>query len=77
MSVVRSESRAEVDNATAAPAQHRRLRDAAKKHGDRIAADRGTMGEGRSGWLSRSMLLLTFIGMAGSVVAMAVSYIKG
>jgi Mn2+/Fe2+ NRAMP family transporter len=44
---------------------------------DRIAADRGTMGEARSGWLSRSMLILTFIGMAGSVVAMAVSYIKG
>ncbi len=44
---------------------------------DRIAADRGAMGEARSGWLSRSMLMLTFIGMAGSVVAMAISYIKG
>jgi NRAMP (natural resistance-associated macrophage protein)-like metal ion transporter len=44
---------------------------------DRIAADRGTMGEARSGWLSRSTLILTFIGMAGSIVAMAVSYIKG
>ncbi len=44
---------------------------------DRIAADRGTMGEARSGWLSRTILLLTFLGVAGSVVAMAVSYIKG
>jgi NRAMP (natural resistance-associated macrophage protein)-like metal ion transporter len=44
---------------------------------DRIAADRGAMGEARSGWLSRTVLMLTFIGMAGSVVAMAVSYIKG
>jgi len=44
---------------------------------DRIAADRATMGEARSGWLSRSVLILTFVGMAGSVVAMAVSYIRG
>jgi NRAMP (natural resistance-associated macrophage protein)-like metal ion transporter len=44
---------------------------------DRIAADRATMGQARSGWLSRSMLILTFTGMAGSVVAMAVSSIKG
>jgi Mn2+/Fe2+ NRAMP family transporter len=44
---------------------------------DRIAADRGTMGETRSGWLSRTILLLTFLGVAGSVVAMAVSYVKG
>jgi len=44
---------------------------------DRIAADRGTMGEARSGWLSRTVLALTFIGMAGSVLAMAVSYLKG
>jgi predicted PurR-regulated permease PerM len=42
---------------------------------DRIAADRDTMGEARSGRLSRSTLMLTFIGMAGSVVA--ISYIKG
>jgi hypothetical protein len=35
------------------------------------------MGEARSGWLSRTVLLLTFLGVAGSVVAMAVSYIKG
>ena len=38
---------------------------------------RGAMGEARSGWLSRSMLILTFAGMAGSVVAMAISYIRG
>jgi NRAMP (natural resistance-associated macrophage protein)-like metal ion transporter len=44
---------------------------------DRIAADRGTMGAARSGWLSRTTLLITFIGVAGSVVAMAISYIKG
>jgi NRAMP (natural resistance-associated macrophage protein)-like metal ion transporter len=44
---------------------------------DRIAADRGAMGDARSGWLSRTVLALTFIGMAGSVVAMAVSYLKG
>jgi hypothetical protein len=44
---------------------------------DRIAADRATMGEARSGWLSRSMLILTFTGMAGSVVAVAISYIRG
>jgi Mn2+/Fe2+ NRAMP family transporter len=43
---------------------------------NRIAADRATMGEARSGWLSRGTLMLTFIGMAGSVVAMAISYIK-
>jgi len=44
---------------------------------DRIAADRGAMGEARSGWLSRGVLMLTFAGMAGSVAAMAISYIKG
>jgi NRAMP (natural resistance-associated macrophage protein)-like metal ion transporter len=44
---------------------------------DRIAADRGVMGDARSGWLSRIVLALTFIGIAGSVVAMAVSYLKG
>jgi NRAMP (natural resistance-associated macrophage protein)-like metal ion transporter len=43
----------------------------------RIAGDRATMGDARSGWLSRSTLTLTFIGMAGSVVATAISYIKG
>jgi hypothetical protein len=44
---------------------------------DRIAADRGTIGGARSGWLSRSMLILTFMGMAGSVVAMVISHIRG
>ena len=44
---------------------------------DRIAASRDTMGEARSGRLSRTVLALTFFGMAGSVVAMAVSYFKG
>jgi Mn2+/Fe2+ NRAMP family transporter len=44
---------------------------------DRIAADRAAMGDARSGWLSRTVLALTFLGMAGSVVAMVVSYLKG
>ena len=44
---------------------------------DRIGADRGTMGAARSGWLSRTVLMLTFIGMAGAVVAMVISYVKG
>ena len=44
---------------------------------NRIASDRRVMGDARSGWLSRTTLIITFIGMAGSVVAMAVSYIKG
>jgi len=35
------------------------------------------MGDARSGWLSRTTLMITFIGMAGAVVAMAISYIKG
>ena len=43
----------------------------------RIAADRATMGDARSGWLSRTVLAVTFPGMAGSVVAMAISYVKG
>jgi Mn2+/Fe2+ NRAMP family transporter len=43
----------------------------------RIAADPATMGQARSGWLSRGTLTLTFTGMAGSVVATAISYIKG
>jgi NRAMP (natural resistance-associated macrophage protein)-like metal ion transporter len=44
---------------------------------DRIAADRTTMGAARSGWLSRTVLLLTFLGMAGAVVATAISYVTG
>jgi NRAMP (natural resistance-associated macrophage protein)-like metal ion transporter len=44
---------------------------------NRIASDRRVMGDARSGWLSRTTLIITFIGMAGAVVAMAISYIKG
>jgi NRAMP (natural resistance-associated macrophage protein)-like metal ion transporter len=44
---------------------------------DRIAADRRTMGEAQSGWLSRTVLMLTFLGMAGAVAGMAISYLKG
>jgi NRAMP (natural resistance-associated macrophage protein)-like metal ion transporter len=44
---------------------------------DRIAARADTMGAARSGRLSRTVLAVTFLGMAGSVIAMAVSYIKG
>jgi NRAMP (natural resistance-associated macrophage protein)-like metal ion transporter len=43
----------------------------------RIAADRRTMGEARSGWLSRTVLMLTFLGMVGAVAGMAISYLKG
>jgi hypothetical protein len=42
---------------------------------DGIAADRDTMGAARIGWVSRIVLMLTFIGLAGSVVA--ISCIKG
>jgi Mn2+/Fe2+ NRAMP family transporter len=44
---------------------------------DRIAASRDVMGEARSGWLSRTVLAVTILGMAGSVAAMAISYIRG
>ena len=44
---------------------------------DRIATDRRVMGHARSGWLSRTTMVITFIGMAGSVVALAISYLKG
>jgi NRAMP (natural resistance-associated macrophage protein)-like metal ion transporter len=44
---------------------------------NRIAANQRVMGNARSGWLSRVVLALTFLGMAGAVVAMALSYIKG
>jgi NRAMP (natural resistance-associated macrophage protein)-like metal ion transporter len=44
---------------------------------NRIASDRAVMGDARSGRLSRITLMITFIGMAGAVVAMAISYIKG
>ncbi len=42
---------------------------------NRIASDRRTMGAAASGWLSRTLLMLAFIGMAGSVVGLAVSFI--
>jgi NRAMP (natural resistance-associated macrophage protein)-like metal ion transporter len=44
---------------------------------DRIAASREVMGDARSGWLSRTMLGVTILGMTGSVIAMAASYLKG
>ncbi len=44
---------------------------------DRIATDRRVMGDARSGWLSRTTLVIAFIGMAGSVVTLAISYLKG
>ena len=44
---------------------------------NRIAASRDVMGAACSGRLSRTVLALTFIGMAGSVLAMMVSYLKG
>ena len=40
----------------------------------RIAADRTVMGEARSGWLSRSVLAVTSLGMAGSVAGIAISF---
>ena len=43
---------------------------------NRIAADRRVMGNAGSGWLSRTVLLLTFIGMAGSAVGLAASYLR-
>lgn len=43
---------------------------------NRIASDRRAMGAARSGWLSRTVLMLTFTGMAGSIVAMAMSYLN-
>jgi Mn2+/Fe2+ NRAMP family transporter len=44
---------------------------------NRIASDRRVMGDACSGWLSRITLIITFVRMAGSVVSMAISYIKG
>jgi NRAMP (natural resistance-associated macrophage protein)-like metal ion transporter len=44
---------------------------------NRIAARPDTMGQARSGWLSRTVLALTFLGMAGSVLAMLASYLRG
>ncbi len=44
---------------------------------DRIAANRRAMGDAVSSWLPRTVLLVTFLGMAGAVVAMAISFVKG
>jgi len=41
---------------------------------NRIADDRRTMGAAASGWLSRSVLMVAFVGVAGSVVGLAVSF---
>ncbi len=43
----------------------------------RIAADRRIMGTASSGWLSRTVLIVTFAGMAGSVAGIVVSFITG
>jgi len=43
---------------------------------NRIASDRRVMGAATSGWLSRVILMITFIGMAGSVVALALSSLR-
>ena len=40
---------------------------------NRIASDRRAMGTAASGWLSRTILMITFIGIAGSVVGLFVS----
>jgi Mn2+/Fe2+ NRAMP family transporter len=42
---------------------------------DRIAADRNIMGEAASGWLSRTVMALTLVGMTSSVIAIAISSI--
>jgi NRAMP (natural resistance-associated macrophage protein)-like metal ion transporter len=42
---------------------------------NRIAASRDIMGKARSGWLSRTVMMITFLGMAAAVVAMALSYL--
>jgi Mn2+/Fe2+ NRAMP family transporter len=42
---------------------------------NRIAANADTMGNARSGWLSRTVMMITFLGMAAAVVAMALSYL--
>jgi hypothetical protein len=41
----------------------------------RLAARQDVMGTARSGWLSRSLLTVTFMGMAASIVAMVASYL--
>ena len=42
---------------------------------DRLAARQDVMGTARSGWLSRSILTVTFIGMAAAIIAMVASYV--
>jgi NRAMP (natural resistance-associated macrophage protein)-like metal ion transporter len=42
---------------------------------NRIAANRDIMGKARSGWLSRTVLAVTFLGMAAAVLAMVLSYV--
>ena len=37
---------------------------------NRIASDHQVMGAATSGWLSRVILMITFIGIAGAVVAL-------
>ena len=44
---------------------------------NRIAADRRAMGAAASGWLSRTILMITFIGMAGFVVGLFLSSLSG
>ena len=44
---------------------------------DRIAGDRSVMGEAASGWLSRTVMALTLVGMTSSVIAIAISSIAG
>jgi NRAMP (natural resistance-associated macrophage protein)-like metal ion transporter len=42
---------------------------------NRIAANQDIMGKARSGWLSRTVLVVTFLGMAAAVLAMVLSYV--
>lgn len=41
----------------------------------RISSDRSVMGEARSGWLSKSLLAVTFLGVTTSAVAIVIPYI--
>jgi Mn2+/Fe2+ NRAMP family transporter len=41
----------------------------------RLAARQDVMGTARSGWLSRGLLGVTFVGMTGSIVALLASYL--
>ena len=44
---------------------------------DRLAARQDVMGTARSGRLSRSLLTVTFIGMAAAIIPMVASYVTG